>query len=220
MTGSDIRSTYFSYQNSYSLINEDRQQKPPSPVAGTQAWRSAGASESLPQDRDPVAGKRALHAIRQPVPPCPFLRTASLSTRRTWPSGFDSSQNRNERSEIKSKKGTQPKSDPRLAPPPLPLSWAFRLRGENPTAKRGKPQFEQGRGRRKHICVRKGGCIIKYSKPVQKEEDRTNYILSSGREGRGGEPVCGLQQALATSAPQVCGKKHEGGIVNDKLFFS
>ena len=58
---------------------------------------------------------------------------------------------RNECSAIKPKKGKQPKSDPRLAPPPLPLAWAFRPRGKGPTAKRGKPQFGQGRGRRKHM---------------------------------------------------------------------
>ena len=39
---------------------------------------------------------------------------------------------------------------PSLVPPPLPLACAFRLRETSPTANRDKPQFEQGRGRRKH----------------------------------------------------------------------
>ena len=42
-------------------------------------------------------------------------------------------------------------SDPSLAPPLLPLAWAFQLRGKSPIANRDKPQFEQGRGRRKHM---------------------------------------------------------------------
>ena len=46
--------------------------------------------------------------LRQSVPPCLLLRTASLSTRKIWPNGFDSCPNRNECSAIKSKKSKQP----------------------------------------------------------------------------------------------------------------
>ena len=66
-----------------------------------------------------------------------------------------------------------------------------------------------------YACAKEGA-----SSSTQSQSKRRRIEPIVFREGRGGEPVCGLQQALATSAPQVCGKKHEGGIVNDKLVFS
>ena len=137
----------------------------------------------------------------QPAAPRLLLCTASLSTRRTWSNGFDS---KGRTTKIRSKVAS-------MHPLCMPLAWAFfRLRGRTSTAKSGKPQFEQGRRRRKHMCVRKGKFIIKqwwFKSQSKRRRNRRRIeciILSNGREG---PPL--LKAAACTGnlgASGICGK--------------
>ena len=157
--------------------------------------------------------------LRQSVPPCLLLRTASLSTRKIWPNGFDSCQNRNERSAIKSKKSKQPIRS-KLGPTPSASRLGLPAARKKSHSQPGQASiWTRSRAQKTYARAKEGASSSNQSKSKRRRIEPYRTYWSSGREGRG-EPVCGLQRALATSAPRVCEKNMRAVWSITSLFFS